>query len=125
MNARIRHRPALRDSSAAQARSSGRQDASCSVGDMNRVLRVWLAASVAVLALAGPVDAFGGKQPPSQQPIVVKVSDGGFHWGDAGIGAAGALGLILVVAGLRLAHGSLVAGLPQAEKVRSEGGHTT
>jgi hypothetical protein len=89
---------------------------------MNRLSRHWLAASLAALALAGPADAFGAKQPPSQQPIVVKVSDGGFHWGDAGIGAAGALGLILVAAGLRLAQRGVGAGLLGPDTGRSEGG---
>jgi hypothetical protein len=87
---------------------------------MNRVFRYWVVASLAVLALAGPADARGAKQPPSQQPIVVKVSNGGFHWGDAGIGAAGALGLMLVVAGLRLARGGVVAGMRGLDTVQTE-----
>jgi hypothetical protein len=32
-------------------------------------------------------------------PRVVEVSPGGFDWGDAGVGAGGALGLVLIVTG--------------------------
>jgi hypothetical protein len=56
-------------------------------------------------ALAAPGGA-GAASPPNQRPVVVRVSDGGFHWGDAAIGAAGAIGLILVVTALRLAWGT-------------------
>lgn len=88
---------------------------------MKRRFRQWLVAGFAVIVLAGAAEAPGAKQPPSQQPIVVRVSDGGFHWGDAAIGAAGALGLMLVVAGLRLARGSAVAGLRGLETGRANG----
>ena len=37
-----------------------------------------------------------------QQPVVVKVSEGGFHWGDAAIGAAAASGGALGLAGLSM-----------------------
>jgi hypothetical protein len=32
-------------------------------------------------------------------PVVVRVTDGGFHWGDAAIGAAAGSGLTLLVGG--------------------------
>lgn len=35
-----------------------------------------------------------------RQPVVVQVSEGGFHWGDAAIGAAAASGAAIAVAGL-------------------------
>ena len=37
--------------------------------------------------------------PAEPEPLVVKVDDGGFHWGDAGIGAAAGFGAALVLAG--------------------------
>ena len=36
------------------------------------------------------------------QPVVVKVSEGGFRWGDAAIGAAAASGGALALAGLSM-----------------------
>jgi hypothetical protein len=42
-----------------------------------------------------------GARPVSSPPAVVTVSlPSGFHWGDAGIGAAAALGIALILAGL-------------------------
>jgi len=32
-------------------------------------------------------------------PRIVEISPGGFDWGDAGVGAGGALGLVLIVTG--------------------------
>ena len=37
--------------------------------------------------------------PAESEPIVVRVDDGGFRWGDAGIGAAAGFGVALVLAG--------------------------
>ena len=36
------------------------------------------------------------------QPVVVQVSDGGFHWRDAGLGAAAGIAVVLMGAGLVL-----------------------
>ena len=35
--------------------------------------------------------------PPDRAPVVVRVTDGGFNWGDAAIGAAGGSALTLLV----------------------------
>ena len=51
----------------------------------------------------GPVSGRQQERPPQRgQSVIVRVSRGGFHWGDAAIGAAGAVGLILVTRGLAL-----------------------
>jgi hypothetical protein len=43
----------------------------------------------------------GGSERPST--VVVRVSDGGFHWAEAGVGAAAALATTLLAIGLVLA----------------------
>jgi hypothetical protein len=45
--------------------------------------------------------AFGGNGPTtrSPSPLIVRVQDGGFHWGDAAIGAAAGFGASLVAVG--------------------------
>ena len=58
----------------------------------------------AAVAVACPAPS-PGEAPPVQEPrrpVVVKVSDGGFHWGDAAIGAAAASGAAIVLAGLAM-----------------------
>jgi hypothetical protein len=47
-------------------------------------------------------------------PKLVRVADGGLDWGDAGIGAGGMLGLVLLVAGSALAIGHRKAASSQA-----------
>ena len=37
--------------------------------------------------------------PADRAPVVVKVTDGGFNWGDAAIGAAGGSALTLLLGG--------------------------
>jgi len=37
--------------------------------------------------------------PPAPRPLTVRVEDGGFRWGEAGIGAAAGFGAGLVLAG--------------------------
>ena len=56
------------------------------------------------LALLSPIALASGTtaQPKTSwepEPIVVRVDDGGFRWGDAGIGAAAGFGVALVLAG--------------------------
>jgi hypothetical protein len=53
---------------------------------------------LAALAVAASVPLAALPRPPSAQPVVVK-GDGGFHWGDAGIGAAAGFGVALVLVG--------------------------
>jgi hypothetical protein len=43
----------------------------------------------------------------ARQPVVVKVSEGGFRWGDAAIGAAAASGAAVALAGLSMFRGQL------------------
>jgi hypothetical protein len=64
---------------------------------MNGTTRLVLAAVVAVVGLAAAMPAHA--QEPVR-PVVVEVSDGGFHWLDALIGAAAGVGLGLAIAGL-------------------------
>ena len=40
--------------------------------------------------------------PSDRAPVVVRVTDGGFNWGDAAIGAAGGSGLTLLAGGALL-----------------------
>ena len=47
-----------------------------------------------------PPDPSGGERPST---VVVSVRDGGFHWTDAGVGAAAALATTLLALGLVLA----------------------
>ena len=57
---------------------------------------------VAAALLVGTSAALAGSRTPTvpapSEPLVVKVDDG-FHWGDAGIGAATGFGAALVLAG--------------------------
>jgi hypothetical protein len=65
---------------------------------------------VGIMALAAAftvcfVTPSPGQTPPTRveqarQPVVVKVSEGGFRWGDAAIGAAAASGMAIALAGL-------------------------
>ncbi len=53
-----------------------------------------------VLAALSPVARAGAPAPqPGPEPLVVRVDDGGFRWGDAGVGAAAGFGAALVLAG--------------------------
>jgi hypothetical protein len=61
--------------------------------------RLRIAVVLALTALS-PVAHAGAPAPrPKLQPLVVRVDDGGFRWGDAGIGAAAGFGAALVLAG--------------------------
>jgi hypothetical protein len=69
----------------------------CSISS---ALRVWI---VAGLATAMPTtiataDAVQPRPAPKQDSLVVRV-DGGFHWGDAAIGAAAGFGAAITLAG--------------------------
>jgi hypothetical protein len=58
-----------------------------------------LAAAVLLLAFASAAPARTYLDPPTQQVVIAADSGDGFHWLDAGIGAATALGLGLAAAG--------------------------
>jgi hypothetical protein len=69
-----------------------------SIAPSTAYLRV--AAAVAVVALSPTASAGQRTQPRSTHaPLVVKIDDGGFQWGDAGIGAAAGFGGALVLTG--------------------------
>jgi hypothetical protein len=55
-------------------------------------------ALAAALAVCFPSASAGAASRP-QQPVVVKVSQGGFRWGDAAVGAAAATGVALALHG--------------------------
>ena len=68
-----------------------------------------LLALIVLVALAGLVviSATPASRPLKQPaPIVVQSDRGGFDWADAAIGAAGAAGVVLAVAGV-LVHGAV------------------
>jgi hypothetical protein len=52
------------------------------------------------LVLAAPTESSAAAEP--RAPVVVKVTDSGFHWGDAAVGAAVTLALGLLVLALVL-----------------------
>lgn len=67
-------------------------------------MKVRIIALATVLAVCFPAPSSGEaprlRPEQSRQPIVVKVSEGGFRWGDAAIGAAAASGAALALAGM-------------------------
>jgi hypothetical protein len=65
--------------------------------------RLSIGIAMAFLLAAGNAEAAGPQRPEPQRSVVVRVSDSGFHWGDAGIGAAGATGALLLIRGLATA----------------------
>ena len=70
-------------------------------------LRRWVLVSLIGAALAAP--GVSGAQSPRpshsadpRSPVVVEVRRDGFHWGDAGVGAAAALAIVAIAAGVAL-----------------------
>ena len=68
----------------------------------------WFVVSVALLAI-GTASSYGAETNPAGVPsqdrpatVVVSVRDGGFHWADAGVGAAATLATTLLALGLVL-----------------------
>ena len=62
------------------------------------------------VAVCFPAPSFGhalARTEQPRQPVVVKVSEGGFRWGDAAIGAAAASGAALALAGMGMFRGQL------------------
>lgn len=67
-------------------------------------MRRRLTSTVCTLALLlGAPAAAAQEERPSRSPVVVEVSDDGFDWGDAAIGAAAAIGVGLAGVGIALA----------------------
>jgi hypothetical protein len=66
-------------------------------------IRGGLAVVLVVAAVTAPARAAQASSHASpSQPVVVKVSDQGFHWRDAGLGAAAGIAASLAVLGLVL-----------------------
>jgi hypothetical protein len=68
----------------------------------------WLVALALLLSLAtasGRAGTNPARKPSDERPstVVVRVSDSGFHWVDAGLGAAAGLATTLIALGLVLA----------------------
>ena len=65
-------------------------------------LRRWLVISVIALAITAP-GASGARSPQRERsPVLVEVRRDGFDWGDAGVGAAAALAIVAIAAGVAL-----------------------
>jgi hypothetical protein len=77
------------------------------MGKTSKVL--WCVLALAVVLSVGTAASPGADpsraEPDPERPstVVVRVQDGGFHWTDAGIGAAAALATTLLALGLVLA----------------------
>jgi hypothetical protein len=69
-------------------------------------MKARIIALATALALCFPATSSGQGSRPSadhlKQPVVVKVSEGGFRWGDAAIGAAAASGVALALHGVSM-----------------------
>lgn len=66
-------------------------------------MKARIIALATVLAVCFPAPSSGepgGRTEQPRRPVVVKVSEGGFRWGDAAIGAAAASGAALALAGM-------------------------
>jgi hypothetical protein len=59
-------------------------------------------ALVLILSLAVVPAALAAGPASDRAPVVIRVTSGGFSWGDAAIGAAGGSGLTLLVGGAAL-----------------------
>ena len=71
------------------------------------VLRRWLlvlliVAAVAAPGVSGAQRAQSSRTVDPRSPVVVEVRRGGFHWSDAGVGAAAALAVVAIAAGVAL-----------------------
>ncbi|MGH3065365.1 MAG: hypothetical protein ACRDOF_03600 [Gaiellaceae bacterium] len=61
-----------------------------------------LANSLIVATIVAPTAIAADPKPASRPPVVVEITDNGFHWLDAGIGAVAAVAVVLLVIGLTL-----------------------
>jgi len=70
---------------------------------MRQHARRSIAPSLIAVTAAVPVataDVRDRASPDDRRPVVIEVRDRGFDWGDAAIGATGALGLVLTAGGV-------------------------
>jgi hypothetical protein len=68
-------------------------------------MSIWRGLVIVLLVAAFATPTARSEEPARtrpQQPVVVEVRDGGFHWLDAGLGAAAGVAATLVVLGLVL-----------------------
>ena len=65
---------------------------------MARITSLAVALLLAAALLSVPAM---GASPPATRPLIVKVEKTGFHWMDAAVGAATALGAVSIAAALR------------------------
>jgi hypothetical protein len=72
----------------------------CSYGDNPSTC--YLTAKQAARQSIAEAQALGARPLPSTPTAITVTAPGGFHWGDAGIGAAATLGIVLILAGLGL-----------------------
>jgi hypothetical protein len=81
-----------------------------------RLLSLTVCALV-VAALAGPTAGSQSRPRSGAQPtVVVETARDGFHWGDAAIGAAATLGIVLAAAGVLLVRRDAVPPTPRPER---------
>ena len=72
----------------------------------SRALHRWLLISLIPAVIAAP-GVSRAQSPQSEgaktrSPVLVEVRRDGFHWGDAGVGAAAALAVVVIAAGAAL-----------------------
>jgi hypothetical protein len=68
---------------------------------MPRRLLTLGACALVVAIMAAPSSRATAPRPTPRPPVVVEVRRDGFHWGDAAIGVAAALGVGLAASGVR------------------------
>ena len=68
-----------------------------------RPLCRWLVISLIATAIAAPGVRAQSESATPHSPVVVEVHRDGFHWGDAGVGAAAALAVVAIAVGVVLA----------------------
>jgi hypothetical protein len=67
-----------------------------------RPLCRWLVISLIATAIAAPGVRAQSESATPHSPVVVELRRDGFHWGDAGVGAAAALAIVAIAAGVAL-----------------------
>ena len=65
-------------------------------------LRRWLLICAIATAIAAPGVSGARSREREHSPVLVEVRRDGFHWGDAGVGAAAALAIVAIAAGVAL-----------------------
>jgi hypothetical protein len=76
---------------------------------IQRRIHLLIAAALTAALLSGASKA--GEETPPPPSVVVKVTEGGFHWSDAAIGATAAIAAVVLVLGLVLTFRSTGRGI--------------